>query len=876
MSVEHVATDRTTEAPATDNAILQYGPYVVEAIAATTVLLVPFVSTSLTVEPASPVRWMILQLGMFGMVFTWLAMLNERGRFELRMGSLTILLALFIAVQGASLATTPNLGLSFSVFQQRLLLLLGMVALSNTVVSGSQGKRLCAAFVVAASVAAIVAIVRHAGSPAESASLTPALTVIVLPLAIGMTLSLLKSFWRPLCALASVLLAVAVVYCAAGWVAAVCAVAFVVVGGLFLRKSVWEKARRQKSFRLAGLTAAAVLVVSLTVLGWFSVGRYLRPSYLVSLPTTARTEAEYRVGLVSTAAATSLAKPLLGSGVGSYEIASAPYLSEAVRVHLARGEEPGKDLPNLFLVVSAESGLLGVAALFWLIVSGCVTVVRRARRSRDSRTAWLQLGLFGGIVAFVCRGLATSQFELPSASLYFFLALGLLDSRAFALGIARRPSFVPARTARSSFKSKTRYALVWIALAASLLVVPARSVRYFLADVHLKRGVVAANLNFYQEAAKEFDTAMQLGSGNWLIPFEASVASNAAGDSDATVRALEECLRLNPNQPTAYANLGSVYAETGDYRAAVRSFKRAVQLVPERSYVLYNLGVCYVHLQRWDEAVAHFEAARQRGCRRNDMYRRLGISYAKLGQLEKALDYFKQASDRQPDNPEVFFDLGVVHLDAGNVAKAKQAFNLAGKFAADSGDQRFSTLLAQVNYELAMLALEHDGDMMRASAHAWEYCRLAPANTEALELVDSIAEYLDSGRLSSEEREGAYEVHYNVASSYQLLGNLDKAASHYQTALAGLPEDETVLRYQACVQLAVLALEQGLVPRAMGWVGEAKKTGAATADGYRVEGEINLKNGDDARAAELFRKALELDPNDEASKARLKQLRSTL
>jgi tetratricopeptide (TPR) repeat protein len=224
----------------------------------------------------------------------------------------------------------------------------------------------------------------------------------------------------------------------------------------------------------------------------------------------------------------------------------------------------------------------------------------------------------------------------------------------------------------------------------------------------------------------------------------------------------------------------------------------------------------------------------------------------------------------------VFFDLGVVHLDAGNVAKAKQAFILAGKFATDSGDQRFSTLHAQVNYELAMLALEHDGDMMRASAHAWEYCRRAPANTEALELVDSIAEYLDSGRLSSEEREGAYAVHYNVASSYQLLGNLDKAASHYQTALAGLPEDETVLRYQACIQLAVLALEQGLVSRALGWVGTAKKTGVATADAYRVEGEIRLRTGDDARAAELFRKALELDPDDEASRARLKQLRSTL
>ena len=108
-------------------------------------------------------------------------------------------------------------------------------------------------------------------------------------------------------------------------------------------------------------------------------------------------------------------------------------------------------------------------------------------------------------------------------------------------------------------------------------------------------------------------------------------------DQARKLMSLNQQVKKNPQDATAWTELGNVFFDTGQYKQAITAYKKSIELRPGNANVLTDLGV---------------------------MYRR-------SGQPDKAIKVFDQASAIDPSNTQARFNKGIVFLyDKGNAAEA--------------------------------------------------------------------------------------------------------------------------------------------------------------------------------------------------------------
>src|SRR6476620_10203471 len=76
--------------------------------------------------------------------------------------------------------------------------------------------------------------------------------------------------------------------------------------------------------------------------------------------------------------------------------------------------------------------------------------------------------------------------------------------------------------------------------------------------------------------------------------FYESLKQKGIENYDKAVTALEKCLKLQPNNPVVYFELGKNYLSAKDYKKAYESFEKASQLDPKNHWYLVGMyDVCY-------------------------------------------------------------------------------------------------------------------------------------------------------------------------------------------------------------------------------------------------------------------------------------------
>lgn len=218
---------------------------------------------------------------------------------------------------------------------------------------------------------------------------------------------------------------------------------------------------------------------------------------------------------------------------------------------------------NLFLAVGLGYGLLGLAALVWLLVGFYRFVVRVERVGLGGesqslfRAAWL-----GATVTFV-HGLTDSpQF---SDSRWTMPMLFALLGWAVALGM-------PALERRDEGPHLRR----WVAVAATVAI------------------LTAVGVPFAQPLASAWHANLGAVHQTWA---DLSPNLDEAGREVAMTQAVacfEHALRLNPSQPVANRRLGMIALNRRDFAAAVAYLERAYPQEPENQATLKALGLAYL------------------------------------------------------------------------------------------------------------------------------------------------------------------------------------------------------------------------------------------------------------------------------------------
>jgi serine/threonine protein kinase/tetratricopeptide (TPR) repeat protein len=317
--------------------------------------------------------------------------------------------------------------------------------------------------------------------------------------------------------------------------------------------------------------------------------------------------------------------------------------------------------------------------------------------------------------------------ETRSVEAYESYARGMMNLR-----LASRDSIERAIAAfEDAIAHDAEYAMAWAALGGAYSLKGS-----FLSIGDLVRKGVEMSRRAIQIDSNLADAHNWLGAGLLML-----------GQVDDAIEAINQAIRLEPDNGQAYQSLGRAYwVGKGDFAAAIPAFRKAIELNPEAGYSYLQLGL----LLAWEGQYEEAEAVGRRAVELQDQYisgnaglqvvganTRLGYVFYLQGRYEEAIREYERglsfvgSSDhalKERTTIELMVKIGAAYHRWGRAEEADRFFNRALKAfeqrVAKGADDPYTRY-----YIACMLALR--GDMDRAFEELARVHASLPALTAA-------------------------------------------------------------------------------------------------------------------------------------------------
>jgi len=159
---------------------------------------------------------------------------------------------------------------------------------------------------------------------------------------------------------------------------------------------------------------------------------------------------------------------------------------------------------------------------------------------------------------------------------------------------------------------------------------------------------------------------------------------NAAGSAAIQKRQIKEAIELlrrattlDPKHKYAWNNLGRAYNMQRDYAAAKEALERQIEINPYDEYAYSNLANALWGLKRYDEAIAQYKKQIEIVPLDKYAHRELGRLYIELKRYDEAAESLERAVGVEPENGTAWFQLGRARLERKDVEEAAKAFTRA-------------------------------------------------------------------------------------------------------------------------------------------------------------------------------------------------------
>lgn len=169
------------------------------------------------------------------------------------------------------------------------------------------------------------------------------------------------------------------------------------------------------------------------------------------------------------------------------------------------------------------------------------------------------------------------------------------------------------------------------------------------------------------------------------------------------IGALQALLAREPNNATAWANLGVALKNAGRADEGIAALENAVRLSPQMPELWYNLGNARTAARRWSAAVAAFEQAITLRPDLGPAWFNLGNARREEGLLEEAARAFEKALTLEPGLAMAWTNLGNVRRTQGRLDDAIAAHERALGLAPNNANALF-------NYANALESADRDDE----------------------------------------------------------------------------------------------------------------------------------------------------------------------
>lgn len=129
---------------------------------------------------------------------------------------------------------------------------------------------------------------------------------------------------------------------------------------------------------------------------------------------------------------------------------------------------------------------------------------------------------------------------------------------------------------------------------------------------------------------------------------------------------LEQALRLEPNNPALWNNLGVALKNVGQFALAVTALQQAISLAPAWSDAYLNLGNALRELDRFDEAESAYHEALALDGPQADIYANLASTLYDAARYDESTQACQQALQLAPQHAQVHLNHALALLMAGH------------------------------------------------------------------------------------------------------------------------------------------------------------------------------------------------------------------
>ena len=301
--------------------------------------------------------------------------------------------------------------------------------------------------------------------------------------------------------------------------------------------------------------------------------------------------------------------------------------------------------------------------------------------------------------------------------------------------------------------------------------------------------------------------------------FQHGAAALHEGRNADAEREFRDAVRLDPQLPVAYLDLGLVLGREGKLTEAIDTIRKGLQLDP----------------------------------RLESAHMFLGIFLYQTGQSDAAIEALHQELALHPKSEESLSWLGIVELAAGRPERAAKALDAASELAPDDMNLleyrgRAHSLIAQASYA-RMAQLDPD---------AWQVHKVrAELYTSDNKDREAIAEY--EAALSRESNNP--DLYEGLGDAYRHLNELESAKKAYAREVELSPRNPIAMYNLGSTEIDLGDFAAGVsLLQAMMHVYRS----SPTAEYYLGRGLA--EGGQEAEAAEMLEKSAQADPNGEVGK----------
>lgn len=197
------------------------------------------------------------------------------------------------------------------------------------------------------------------------------------------------------------------------------------------------------------------------------------------------------------------------------------------------------------------------------------------------------------------------------------------------------------------------------------------------ADALHYRGVLAYQVGDNEAAIDFLRRALRVDPDRPAAWCDLGAALRANRQLEEAGQALDKAIHADPGLVEAHLNLGLVYQDQGTFDGAIECLHRALALAPALAEAHHVLGLVLMAKFEFDAAIEAFRKTIEIQPDHAQAYCNIGNAYRDLRNITEAQKHYLKAIEIDPDFAEAHSNLGITYKDQGRIDDTVAAFRRA-------------------------------------------------------------------------------------------------------------------------------------------------------------------------------------------------------